>query len=220
MCRKFENGENEVVLQQKVPHKPKSYQRVSSSTPGGLGVAKTSEKIEPRFHWPRLREDAKLFISWCPECQKRLGPHKKDHHSVVEWQANYPFNHIGIDFMELSPLSNGSTHFLVTGDHFTKCYEAIPLQVQTTVLTLYSPVDHWISRFGCPHSLQSDEGRNFEQKLFEHLMQLLEMDKTRAKPFHPQSNAVPERMIKTKKIRKQNVSMKNKATGHSKCLTL
>ena len=95
------------------------------------------------------------------------------------------------------PLSNGNKHILVIGDHFTKWYEAIRLPDQTATTTANVLVDHWISRFGCPHSLHSDQGRNFESKLFEQLMQILEMEKTRTTPFHPQSNAVIERMNKT-----------------------
>ena len=94
-------------------------------------------------------------------------------------------------------MSNGNKHILVIGDHFTKRYEAIPLPDQTAVTTTNALVEHWISRFGCPHSLHSDQGRNFESKLFEQIMQLLEMDKTRTTPFHPQSNAVIEGMNKT-----------------------
>ena len=200
LCRKFETAENQVVLQQIVP--PSVTQEIlsachSSPTAGHLGVAKTSEKIKQRFYWPGLQEDTKLFVSRCPECQKRSGPPEKNHHALIEWQASYPFHHIGIDFMGPLPMSNGNKHILVIGDHFTKWYEAIPLPDQTAVTTANALVDHWISRFGCPHSLHSDQGRNFESKLFEQLMQLLEMDKTRTTPFHPQSNAVIERMNKT-----------------------
>ena len=53
LCRKFEPGGNEVVLQQIVP--PSMTQEIlsachSSPTPGHLGVAKTSEKIKQRFY--------------------------------------------------------------------------------------------------------------------------------------------------------------------------
>ena len=98
-----------------------------------------------------------------------------------------------IDFVGPLPSSNRNRHNLVIGDHFTKWYEAIPLPDQTATTTANALVVHGISRFGCPHSLHSDQGRNFESKLFEQLMQLSEMDKTRTTPFHPQSNAVIER---------------------------
>ena len=87
------------------------------------------------------------------------------------------------------PLSNGDKHIFVTGYRFTKWYEAIPLPDQTAVKSANSQVDHWISRFGCLHSLHSDQGRNFESKQSR---QLLEADKTRATSFHPQSNAAIE----------------------------
>ena len=169
----------------------------SSSTSRHLGAAKTSEKKKQRFYWPGLQEDTKMFVSRCPVGQKRSGPPKKCHHSLVEWQPSYHFHHIGIDFMGCLLLSNGNRHTRVIGDHFTKWYEAIPLTDQTTVTTANALVDHWICRFGCPHILHSTQGRNFESKLFEQLMQLLGMDKTRATLFHPQSNAVIQRMNKT-----------------------
>ena len=39
-------------------------------------------------------------------------------------------------------------HILVSGDHFTKWYEAIPLSDQTAVTTANALVDYWISRLG------------------------------------------------------------------------
>ena len=58
-------------------------------------------------------------------------------------------------------------------------------------------MDHWITRFGCPESLHSDQGRIFEAKLFTSLTKLLQIDKTRTTAFHPQSNAVIERTNRT-----------------------
>ena len=140
---------------------------------------------------------AKTTGRYKTECQKRSGPPKKYRHSFIEWQASYPFDHIGIDFMGPLPMSNGNKHILVIGDHFTKWYWAIPLLDQTAVSTANVLVDHWINRFGCPHSLHSDQGRNFESKLLEQLLHFLKVDKTRTTPFHPQSNAVIERLKKT-----------------------
>ena len=58
-------------------------------------------------------------------------------------------------------------------------------------------MDHWITRFGCPASLHSDQGRNFEAKLFRSPTTLLQLNKTRTTAFHPQSNAVIERRNRT-----------------------
>ena len=168
----------------------------SSSTAGHLRVATTSEKIKRKIFWSRLQEDTKLFVSQCSECQKLSGPPKKYHHSPMERQTSYLFHHTRIDFMGPLPVSNGNRHILVIGDHFTKWYEAIPFSEQTAVTTANALVDHLIIRFGCPHSLDSDQGRNFKSNLLEQLMQPLEMDKTRSTSFHLESNVVIEKVNK------------------------
>ena len=160
LCRKSKTGDNEVVLERIVP--PSMTHGIlsvchSSATSGPLGVAKTSEKIKQRFYWPGLQEETKFFVNRCPECQKLSGPPKKYHPSLLEWQVGYPFYQIGINFMAPLPSSNGNRHILIIGDHFTKRYEVKPFPDQTAVTTANPLDDHWVSRFGCPHSLHSDQ---------------------------------------------------------------
>ena len=86
---------------------------------------------------------------------------------------------------------------LLIGKHFTKWYEAVPLPDQTPHTAGNALLQHWICRFGCPYSIYSDQGQNFESKIFKLPMQSLEIDKTRATALRPQSNAVIERMNRT-----------------------
>ena len=139
----------------------------------------------------------KLFISRCPQCQKRSKPPKTHLHALVDWKTSYNFHQIGIDFMGPLPESNGHKVILLIGDHFTKWYEAVPLPDQRASTYATALMEHWISRFGCPHSIHSDQGRNFGSLLFKNLLSLLEIDKSPTTAFHPQSNAVIERMNRT-----------------------
>ena len=95
------------------------------------------------------------------------------------------------------PTSNGSRYILLIGDHLTKWYEAIPLPDQTAATTSDVLLERWICRFGCPYSIHTDRGTNFESQLFANLLKKLEIDKTRTTAFHPQSNSVIERMNRT-----------------------
>jgi len=54
-----------------------------------------------------------------------------------------------------------------------------------------------ISRFGVSLELYTDQGRNFESKMFQELAQMLGIKKTRTTPFHPQSNGQVERQHRT-----------------------
>ena len=119
-----------------------------------------------------------MFINRCEQCQKRANPPQTHRHSVVECTPSYTFHHIGLDFMDPIPSSNGNKHILLMGGPF-------------------SIDENWIYRFGSPHKIHSDQGLNFESKLFKALNQALQVDKTRTTAFRPQSNAAVERMNRT-----------------------
>ncbi len=58
-------------------------------------------------------------------------------------------------------------------------------------------VNEVISRFGVPDRIHSDQGRQFESGLFSELCKLLQIDKTRTTPYHPQSDGMVERFNRT-----------------------
>ena len=201
LCRKFEptNGRR-AYLQQIVP--PSLVTEVITSlhnslTAGHLAAYKTLKKFRQRYYWPGFKTDVKHHILRCDKCQKRAGPPQKHRHSLVDWKISYPFHHIGLDFLGLLPTSNGCRFILLIDDHFAKLYEAIPLPDQTAATTSDALLERWIFRFGCPYSIDTDRGTNFESQLFPNLPKKLEIDKTRATTFHPQSNSVIARMNRT-----------------------
>ena len=128
---------------------------------------------------------------------KRSGPPQKHRHSLVDWKISYLSHHIGLDFLGPLPTSNGCRYILLIGDHFTECYEAIPLPDQTAATTSDALLERWICRFGCPYSIHTDRGTNFESQLLANLLKNLEIDKTRTTAFNPQSNSVIESMNRT-----------------------
>lgn len=51
----------------------------------------------------------------------------------------------------------------------------------------------WITRFGCPHKLISDQGRQFESSLFARLMRYMGVERLRSSSYHPQANGMVQR---------------------------
>ena len=200
LCREFVHKRRPLYFQQIILASlvTQVLNSIHSSTTGGhLGIFKTVEKVRERFYWPGFQEDVKLFLNHCKQCQKRANPPKNHRHYLLKWTPSSPFHHIGLDFIGPLPFSNGNQHILLIGDHFSKWYEATPVPNQTASTTATALLENWICRFGCPHSIPSDQGRNFESKLFKSLNQALQVDKTRTTAFRPQSNAVVERMNRT-----------------------
>ena len=58
-------------------------------------------------------------------------------------------------------------------------------------------MSEFICRFGVPRQLHSDQGTNFESKVFAEVCRLLDIEKTRTTPLHPQSDGQVERFNRT-----------------------
>ncbi len=82
-------------------------------------------------------------------------------------------------------------------DQFTKWVECVPLPSQTAEVTAKAAIDQFFARFGYPFELFSDQGRNFESKLFAVVCQALHIHKTRTTPYRPSANGQVERLNRT-----------------------
>ena len=57
--------------------------------------------------------------------------------------------------------------------------------------------DNFLCRFQCPLGVLSDQGRNFESRLFRELCALIKSVKQRTTPYHPQCDGGAEWLIRT-----------------------
>ena len=72
----------------------------------------------------------------------------------------------------------------------------MPNMEARTVARLF--VNHFVTRFGIPKYLHTDQGRNLESELIkETSCTILGIQKTRTTPYHPQSNGFVERFNRT-----------------------
>uniref|UniRef100_A0A6V7INF4 Integrase catalytic domain-containing protein n=1 Tax=Bracon brevicornis TaxID=1563983 RepID=A0A6V7INF4_9HYME len=71
---------------------------------------------------------------------------------------------------------------------------AIPIQNQSAAGTAEALIYHWISLFGVPLRITSDQGAQFQSHLFKELNKLLGVRHITTTTHHPQSNGLVERM--------------------------
>jgi transposase InsO family protein len=69
-------------------------------------------------------------------------------------------------------------------DYFTKWPEAYALPNQVASTKAEALVTNFC-RFGIPRELHRDQGRNFESRLLQEILQRLGVSKTRTTPLHP-----------------------------------
>ncbi|MEW8546441.1 MAG: DDE-type integrase/transposase/recombinase, partial [Candidatus Thiodiazotropha sp.] len=102
------------------------------------------------------------------------------------------------DFLgPLPKTERGNEHILMIVDQFTKWVECIPLPSQSAELTAQAVVNDFFSRFGYPFQILSDQGRNFESKLFSALCEAMQIHKTKTTPYRPSTNGQVERFNRT-----------------------
>ncbi|GFT10653.1 transposon Ty3-I Gag-Pol polyprotein [Nephila pilipes] len=64
----------------------------------------------------------------------------------------------------------------------------------TAETTARASMNGWISRFGCPVIIISEQGTNFQSNLFRELTRVLGCNKIRSAANHPQANGIIERL--------------------------
>ena len=88
---------------------------------------------------------------------------------------------------------SGYNQILVIIDHFTKLAEAKPCQTASAEETCDYLITHWISRYGCSMTFQSDNGKAFVWDLTKELMKRSHIAQAHSTTYHPQTNGLVER---------------------------
>ncbi|CAC5391610.1 unnamed protein product [Mytilus coruscus] len=109
----------------------------------------------------------------------------------------------------LPKTKRGNRFILVIGDHFTRWMKAFPLPDQQAEQVAEKLVQEFISRFGTPLEIHTDQGRNFESIIFKEICKLFEIKKTRSTSYRPCSNGVIEKFNATLEKMIQNFVNKN-----------
>lgn len=106
-----------------------------------------------------------------------------------------PFERIAIDILDCRRKSRrGFQYILVVGDYFTKYMDAFPLRNHTARVVAEVLATRYFKYHGAPLNLHSDQGPEFESKLFKAFTSLYGVTKIRTSPYRPQSDGMVERL--------------------------
>ena len=169
-----------------------------SVTASHMGRRRTLNKIQKRFYWHRMGGDVQLWLQACLTCQKRSKGSRPARAPMTIAVPGEPNEKVAMDIIDhLNMSEDGNVCILVIIDHFTKYARAValPNQKKATVAGAFWTV--WLSYFGPPRQLHTDQGRNFESGLMKELCDMMGIHKTRTTPYHPAGDGQVERQNRT-----------------------
>ena len=120
-----------------------------------------------------MRKNIKAMVRSCHKCQKaKVAKHTKSPIGTFAL-PDARFAHIHIDFIGPLPSSNGNRFSMTIIDRFTRWPEVIPTPDMIAETAARALVHTWISRFGSPVTITTDQSKNFESHLFKDLLNML-----------------------------------------------
>ena len=165
---------------------------------GHPGIDRTYAKLCQSVFWYGMRQDCKIFVKSCPDCNRQKKSSRKARGSLGSYHAGAPVERVHIDILgPFSQSSAGNKYIIMLVCQFTKWIEAYPVTSCTSEEVAEKVITNFITRFGCPLQIHTDQGSNFTSALFRAICDLLDVTKTRTTPYRPCSNGQVERYNRT-----------------------
>lgn len=157
-----------------------------------IGIVRMKMLARSYLWWNNCDIDIENFVKSCDVCQQTQSVKKE----VVEtkWkETSFPFERVHIDFFDFA-----GKKFLLLVDAFSK-YCEVKIMSSTIAEKVNEKLLEIFSIFGYPKQIVSDNGPPFQCGAFVKFCNLNGIEVLKSPPYHPQSNGLAERGVRTVK---------------------
>lgn len=175
--------------------------KIAHDESGHFGVRKTYLNILKHFFWPRVKRDVAVYIKTCQVCQLTGKPNQRVKSAPLQPipAISQPFEYLIVDCVGPLPCAkSGSKYLLTVMCQSTRYPAAYPLRSITTKAVVRA-LTQFISVFGIPKIIQSDQGSNFSSHMFGQVLKCLRIKHNQSSAYHAQSQGALERFHQTLK---------------------
>ena len=150
------------------------------------------------YYWPTMKSDATDYIKKCDPFQRMSPILKSPVQDLVTISCPWPFAQWGIDIVGSFPTAPAQKKLLlVTTDYFSKWIEVdafASFKDRDVTRFIWKNI---VCRFGIPRSIVSDNGQQFDSRVYWDFCQELKIRNLYSNPRYPQSNGQAEASNKT-----------------------
>ncbi|XP_024028291.1 uncharacterized protein LOC112093653 [Morus notabilis] len=162
------------------------------------GRSLSYKALRQGYYWPTMLKDAMELVKVCDKCQHFSHIPRQPGEPLTSISSPWPFAMWGIDIIGPLPLANGRYKYAIVAiDYFTKWVEAQELPRITEANVTNFIWKSIICRFGIPHSIITDNARQFDNEELKSICRQMGIQKSFSSPEHPQANGLVEVVNKT-----------------------
>ncbi|KAJ1703288.1 hypothetical protein LUZ63_003067 [Rhynchospora breviuscula] len=145
------------------------------------------------YFWPTMRKDMIDIVRRCEKRQYHSRVSRKPPTTLSSISSPWPFDMWGIDILGHSPTARANLKFVVvTVEYFKRWVEAKSLSLITSQKIMDFVKHNIVYRYGIPHTMISDNGRQFIGTLFQSMCEGLGIRSSFSSISHPQTNSLAE----------------------------
>lgn len=141
------------------------------------------------------------YIKTCHVCQLTGKPNQSIKPAPLQPipAVSEPFTHLIVDCVGPLPCAKSDCKYLLTVMCQSNRYPAACLLRFITTKSVVRALTRFISIFGIPTVIQSDQGSNFTSHMFGQVLKLLRIKQNQSSAYHAQSQGFLERFHQTLK---------------------
>jgi len=150
------------------------------------------------YYWPSMVTEIHSTITKCTKYAKNRLALRRHTTPLTLFQATEPLTELSVDIFGPIPASKkGNRFILVITDRFAKLTRCAALRQITAMSVASAIIDAWVSAYGPPDRILSDQGPQFMSNFFSAVMKMLGTETIRTTAYHPQTNEQVERYNRT-----------------------
>ncbi|TYK02888.1 uncharacterized protein E5676_scaffold968G00270 [Cucumis melo var. makuwa] len=151
------------------------------------------------YYWPKMVQDSMDYAKKCEACQYHANFIHQPLEPLHPTMASWPFEAWGLDLVgPITPKSSaGHFYILAATDYFSKWTEAIPLREAKKENVANFIRTHIIYRYGIPHRIVTDNGRQFSNSMIDKLCEKFKFKQYKSSMYNAAANGLAEEFDKT-----------------------